>query len=478
MTSLHDAGHGRASFELQSPTPPGLPSSKDTSDTCIAQQVAGQDKDLTADVSGDPEAFSLAHPQHKRWNHPRANVWRTFACFLGLLIMGMNDAAYGALIPYLETYYKITYTIVSLVFLSPLVGYTVSALTNNHIHMTLGQRGVAFLGPGVRLLSYIIISQHPPYPVLVLAFVLAGFGNGLEDAAWNAWIGNMQNANEILGFLHGSYGFGAVLSPIIATTMVTKARLEWYIFYYILIGAAVFELAFAVTAFWTETGQKFRDANPRSNDKKGGRTKEALGNRVTWICSVFLLIYVGIEVALGGWVVVFMMEIRHATPFAAGVSATGFWVGITLGRIVLGFVTPKIGEKLAIFIYLALATVFHLVFYLVPSLPVSFTAVALEGFFLGPLFPAAVVAAAKILPQHLHVAAIGFAAAFGACGACILPFAVGAIAQAKGVQVLMPIVLAMLVADGAVWALLPGLKRDVKQKEEREGEHLSQGKGS
>ena len=42
----------------------------------------------------------------------------------------------------------------------------------------------------------------------------------------------------------------------------------------------------------------------------------------------------------------------------------------------------------------------------------------------------------------------------------------------------MPIVLAMLVADGAVWALLPGLKRDVKQKEEREGEHLSQGKGS
>ena len=160
----------------------------------------------------------------------------------------------------------------------------------------------------------------------------------------------MQNANEILGFLHGSYGFGAVLSPIIATTMVTKARLEWYIFYYILIGAAVFELAFAVTAFWTETGQKFRDANPRSNDKKGGRTKEALGNRVTWICSVFLLIYVGIEVALGGWVVVFMMEIRHATPFAAGVSATGFWVGITLGRIVLGFVTPKIGEKLAIFV--------------------------------------------------------------------------------------------------------------------------------
>ena len=41
----------------------------------------------------------------------------------------------------------------------------------------------------------------------------------------------------------------------------------------------------------------------------------------------------------------------------------------------------------------------------------------------------------------------------------MLPFAVGAIAQAKGVQVLMPIVLAMLVADAAVWAFLPGVRR-------------------
>ena len=70
--------------------------------------------------------------------------------------------------------------------------------------MTLGQRGVAYIAPGVRLVGYIIIAQHPPYAVLVLAFILAGFGNGLEDAAWNAWIGNMQNANEVLGFLHGS----------------------------------------------------------------------------------------------------------------------------------------------------------------------------------------------------------------------------------------------------------------------------------
>ena len=52
------------------------------------------------------------------------------------------------------------------------------------------------------------------------------------------------------------------------------------------------------------------------------------------------------------------------------------------------------------------------------------------------MFPAAVVAATKLLPAHLHVGGVGFAAAFAATGACALPFAVGAITAKKGVKVL------------------------------------------
>jgi fucose permease len=86
----------------------------------------------------------------------------------------------------------------------------------------------------------------------------------------------------------------------------------------------------------------------------------------------------------------------------------------------------------------------------------------LQGFFLGPLFPAAVVVMTRLLPKHLHVSAIGFAAAFGGSGGAIFPFAVGALAQAKGVQVLQPIILALLVV---IWLLWCGLPRTGKKKE-------------
>ena len=286
------------------------------------------------------------------WNKPRANVYRVCATFWSFVVMGLNDATYGAIIPYLETYYGLTYTVVALVFLSPFVGYNIAALTNNRVHMTFGQRGVAIIGPVCHLLAYIINACHPPYPLLVISFMLAGLGNGIEDAAWNSWIGAMANPNEILGFLHGFYGVGGTIAPLIATTMITKANVPWYYWYYVMIALAAIEVATSMHAFWSCTGAVFREAHPRTTDAGGSRLKEAVlkmpAARVTWLAALFLLGYVGVEVGLGGWIVVFMIRVRDGDRFASGMTATGFWLGLTIGRFVLGFVTPRIGEKVAI----------------------------------------------------------------------------------------------------------------------------------
>lgn len=164
----------------------------------------------------------------------------------------------------------------------------------------------------------------------------------------------------------------------------------------------------------------------------------------------------GVEVSLGGWLVTFMLKVRHGQAFESGLVVTGFWLGLTFGRVVLGFVTGRVGEKIAITVYLLITVGLELCFWLIPNFISSAIFAGWLGFFLGPLFPAAIVVATKLLPQRLHVSAIGFAAAFGGGGAALFPFAVGAIAEAKGVQVLQPIVLALLAVILALWCLLPG----------------------
>ncbi|KAE8352292.1 major facilitator superfamily domain-containing protein [Aspergillus coremiiformis] len=389
------------------------------------------------------QATPAISPETERWNHPRSNMLKTMATFWSFLVMGANDAAYGPLIPYLEKHYHLSHTVISLVFLSPFGGYTLAALLNNQIHTKFGRRGVACISPGCHILAYIVSSVHPPYPILVVSFIFAGFGNGLADSAWNAWIGNMANANQLLGLLHGIYGVGAVLSPFIATSLITKAHLPWYYFYYIMISCAAIELIICVPVFWHSTAAALQTSY---HDTPRG-LRQALFHKpyaaITWTCAFFLLGYVGIEVALGGWIVTFMMHVRSAQPFPSGMSATGFWLGITTGRVILGFITPKLGEKIAIVIYSLLAIICAVVLWLVPDFYSSAVAVALQGFFLGPFFPAAVVVATRLLPRPLHVSAVGFAVALGGSGAAVLPFVVGVVVQERGVRVLQPVIIAL-----------------------------------
>lgn len=150
------------------------------------------------------------------------------------------------------------------------------------------------MSPACKLVAYIVISCHPPYPVVVVILALAGVGNGLLDAAWNAWIGTMDHPNQILGLLHGCYGLGGTIAPIVATSMITKGNLKWWNFYYLMAGLVTLEFIVGTMSFWSETGEKYRDSN-RADGEEKGMTRRALRNKVTWICSAFFLAYVGTE---------------------------------------------------------------------------------------------------------------------------------------------------------------------------------------
>jgi fucose permease len=343
-------------------------------------------------------------------------------CFYSFINLGLNDACYGALLPSLEAYYGLDYTLVSLIFLSPFVGYSAASFANDPLHHSVGQQGIALIGPLTRATAYLILVFHPPWPAVIVVLAVGGFGSGLCDSAWNAWIGDFASANELLGFLHGWYGAGATISPLIATSLVTTYGKPWWFFFYIPLASCLVEAGGGLLAFWGVNGKVF---SRRMEEEHGGqrgankRLRAALGQRVTWLVALFLFLYVGIEVALSGWVVTFFLRVRHAPPFSAGLTSTGFWAGLTLGRVTLGFLTPRVGERLAVTVYLLVSMGLVLIFWLVPNLYVSAVAIALVGYFIGPLFPAAIVAAAKLLKKESHIPAIGFAAAVGGAGSAV-----------------------------------------------------------
>lgn len=88
----------------------------------------------------------------------------------------------------------------------------------------------------------------------------------------------------------------------------------------------------------------------------------------------------------------------------------------------------------------------------------------MQGFFLGPFIPVVMVVATKLLPKSHQISGIGFIAAFGAGGSAIIPFIIGAIAQARSVQVLQPFVVGILGAIMILWLGLPRIPKNIKNE--------------
>ncbi|KAI1170063.1 MFS general substrate transporter [Nemania sp. FL0916] len=430
-------------------------------------QPEGHDAEKLPQLNNDDRHTNPIRPPEK-WNVPAIDRYRTLATIWSFLILGLNDGSYGALVPFLETYYDLNHTIVSLVFLSPFVGYTIASAVNNIVHVRFGQRGVACVAPLCHVVAYLTIALHPTYPVLVLIFTFIGLGNGLIDAAWCAWVGVMVNSHQLLGILQASYALGATISPLIIEAIVMKGGLGWYAFYYVMVGLSVFEFFTSAYLFWSQTGAVYLADNPRHAGDGLGRTRQALKNKLTWIFAIFIFGYNGAEVSIGGWIVEFMTHARGASNFIGGATATGFWGGMTVGRLVLSFLTARLGESRSMLLYLGFTIAFELVLWLVPDLVTSVVAAVFLGIAIGPIFPTTVSLITKVMPRALHVSTIGFATAFGGSGGAIWPFIVGAIIQVTSIMAFHPIIVAICAALVLLWFLLPrethGLATDVNHK--------------
>lgn len=80
-----------------------------------------------------------------------------------------------------------------------------------------------------------------------------------------------------------------------------------------------------------------------------------------------------------GWLVQFLVSVRHGDLKKMGYVASGFWSGFTIGRVVLADITHKLGERRMVFVYTALALIMQLMFWLIPNIPSNAVTICLLG---------------------------------------------------------------------------------------------------
>ncbi|KAL1745818.1 major facilitator superfamily domain-containing protein [Schizophyllum fasciatum] len=372
-----------------------------------------------------------------------------FAVCWALVILGWNDGSTGPLLPRIQSVYNINYTLVSLLFVGSCIGYIMGAISN--VPLSAGLGFGKDIGAALQIVAYAIDAIAPPFPVLCIAYAINGFGMAVQDAQANGYVASLTEHQETkMGALHAAYGFGALVAPLVSTQFAQMHR--WSFHYLASMGLALLNLITSAVIFRFETQDECVARIGQAPRERGTSTDSSFRQIVRLksmhLLALFVFVYVGIEVTIGGWIVSYIIDERGGGP-DSGYISSGFFAG---GRRPNVF---QVGEWAVIFLYGLLAIGLELVVWLVPSLLGSAISVALVGLLLGPCFPIAMNQAARILPAWLLTPSIGWIAGIGQAGSAALPFVTGALAQGTGIRSLQPFLVSMMGFMMVLWALVP-----------------------
>ncbi|KAM5539257.1 hypothetical protein V8D89_007130 [Ganoderma adspersum] len=391
--------------------------------------------------------------RRKAWFQYTALCWAMFVC-------GWNDGTSGPLVPRLQEVYHVPYSILSLIFIACCIGYITGATLYLYLTDRFGFGLMIFIASFVVAIGNSLQAAAPPFPAFVVGFLFIGFGAAFLDAGSNAFVASLSgDTSTKMSVMHAMYGVGAMCAPLISTQFAQLPR--WSFGYIVHVCLALAAAAFTAFAFRFKSQEDcLREVGEPAHEKTAAslegtnKYRQVFRLRAVHLMALFLFTYVGVEVTIGGWIVTFLVSERRGGP-SAGYISSGFFGGLTLGRVVLLPLNKKLGEYRAVFLYLLLTLGLSLVVWLVPSLLGGAVAISLVGFFLGPIFPIVMNHAGGVLPPELIAGAVGWMASFGSAGAAVFPFVTGAIAAETSIESLLPLVISMMALMVAIWGVVP-----------------------
>ncbi|KAJ7927608.1 MFS general substrate transporter [Mycena leptocephala] len=412
-------------------------------------------KSLNLDVHrDDKQSQDSLHHSSCRSYALRARL-QLFAIYFSMFLGGWNDGTTGPLIPRMQKYYNVGFIIVSLVFVLA-CGFISGSFFNIHLANRLGFGRMVALGALCQVVAYSIQAPAPPFPLFVLSFAFNGFGFAVQNSQTNAYVASLYNSELYMGMLHASYGAGALSSPLLATQFAQMHH--WSFHYLVSLGFAILNVIMLMLNFRFRSQDECLalagEAVGEISTSDRSNFRQILSLKSVHILALFSLVYVGVEVTIGGWITTYIIDVRGGGA-SSGYISSGFFGGMMVGRLALLWLNKKVGEHRVLYIYAALAISLELVVWFVPSLIGDAVTVSLIGVLLGPIYPIVMNHAGRVVPRWLLSGSIGWIAGFGQTGSAILPFVTGAIASKTGIRTLQPFLISMMAMLPILWALVP-----------------------
>ncbi|MDM9585548.1 MFS transporter [Nostoc sp. GT001] len=375
--------------------------------------------------------------------------------FYAFIAIGIAEAGLGVLLPSILSTYNLTPATVTLLFLSQISGYILAAVTSSLVSSRLGLARMLLIAAGALTMALIIYAISPSWFLMVAAGSALGLGIGLIDAGINTYIVQDSRSANLIGLLHAFYGIGALSGSAIATTLLAVG-MNWRQVYGVLAGIVsllIVSVLGVIIFNYTPMTVRVLPSKTTALENLG----RALQTPIVLLTGLLLLVYVGTEACIGNWAYTVQSVARHTPTLIAGYSVSAYWVGLTLGRFILGYFLQRLGAVRTISMSLSLVIIGLLAWW---QLPDQWISLPLIGFGLAAIFPATIWLIPQRLPDPHVPAAVSIATSAASLGAAIIPTGAGWVANWTSLEIIpmLMLPLALLMVGLHCWLVQHSVK--------------------
>lgn len=364
--------------------------------------------------------------------------------YLAFISLGLPDALLGSAWPSMYREFSVPVSYSGIIFMIIAAGTIVSSLQSDRLTRRWGTGRVTAASVLLTAAALFGFSVSGSFLALCLWAVPYGLGAGSVDAALNNYVA-LHYKSRHMSWLHCMWGIGASVGPYIMGHVLTGGQ-TWNMGYRIIsfLQIALTALLFVSLPLWSrkseetepETGDTVSEALPE--ETAAGRKRPLSLREIIRIPGAKEMMfsffcYSMVEQTTSLWAGSYLVFHKGMSAESAAGFAGLFFIGITAGRFLSGFLTVKLSDTQMIRFGQSVILLGIVALLLPFGSGMSLMGLVLLGLGCAPIYPSIIHSTPDNFGRDNSQAVMGVQMAFAYVGTCLMPPVFGLIANGLSV---------------------------------------------
>ena len=355
--------------------------------------------------------------------------------YVSFISLGLPDSLLGSAWPVMYKDLQVPVSYAGILSMIIALGTVVSSLQSDRLTKKFGCGLVTAISVGMTAAALFGFSVSRSFFLLCLWAIPYGLGAGSVDASLNNYVA-LHFASRHMSWLHCMWGVGASAGPYLMSYALTGGK-GWNSGYAMI---ALIQVALTLILILSLPLWKTRSNDPENADSNADASKEpscgapltlkqiikvpgAVEIMVAFFC------YSAVEQTTGLWASSYLVLNRSIAAETAASWASLFFLGITAGRAVSGFLTMKLNDVQMIRMGQGIIAAGILILMLPIGKNAALLGLVLVGAGCAPIYPCIIHATPANFGPDKSQAVIGVQMASAYVGTCLMPPLFGLIAN-------------------------------------------------